>query len=330
MKNPEISIIIPVYKAEAYLSRCIDSIITQTFTDWELLLINDGSPDRSETICKDYAKKDIRIRVFNKPNEGVASARELGIQHANGKYSIHIDPDDWVEKDFLEALYYKALEKNTDMTMCDFIMEYGHSRQIDSQKPSMNPHEFLYQLLNQNRHSSLCNKLIKTELYHRYQLHFPTEMICWEDLYICCTMLIKGCSIDYVPKALYHYDFHSNSNSMVRKVTLKGLKAQIQCCSLIQQELPLKKQYMLNETKGMILITAFKNQILSEQEICTLYPEINNWYILKYGKDYENIYYYGLTLILKGHKQKQVIKRIKIIHFFMRIRRKIYQFFLIK
>lgn len=101
-KVPKISVIVPVYKAEAYLHRCVDSIIAQTFTDWELLLVDDGSPDRSGDICDEYASKDARIRVFHKENGGVSSARQKGLDEAIGEYTIHADPDDWVEPTMLE------------------------------------------------------------------------------------------------------------------------------------------------------------------------------------------------------------------------------------
>ena len=95
MSSPKISIIIPVYMAESYLHRCVDSIITQTFTDWELLLVDDGSPDHSGELCEKYASAyKSRIKAFHKPNGGVASAREFGMQQARGEYSIHVDPDD--------------------------------------------------------------------------------------------------------------------------------------------------------------------------------------------------------------------------------------------
>lgn len=123
-KEPKISVIVPVYKAEAYLHRCVDSIIAQTFTDWELLLVDDGSPDRSGDICDEYASKDARIRVFHKENGGVSSARQKGLDEAIGEYTIHADPDDWVEPMMLEELYKKAKEDDADMVICDFICEY--------------------------------------------------------------------------------------------------------------------------------------------------------------------------------------------------------------
>ena len=107
---PKISIIVPVYKAETYLSRCLDSIINQTFKNFEVLLIDDGSPDCSGEICDKYAAMDTRIRVLHKENGGVSSARQMGLDNAKGEYTIHADPDDWVEPNMLEELYKKAKE----------------------------------------------------------------------------------------------------------------------------------------------------------------------------------------------------------------------------
>ena len=105
--SPKISVIVPVYKAEAYLHRCVDSLLAQTFQDFEVLLVDDGSPDRSGEICDEYARKDSRVRVFHKENGGVSSARQYGMDHAQGEYTIHADPDDWVEPTMLEELYRK-------------------------------------------------------------------------------------------------------------------------------------------------------------------------------------------------------------------------------
>lgn len=121
---PKISIIVPVYKAEPYLHRCVDSILAQTFTEWELILVDDGSPDQSGKICDEYAKKDQRVKVIHKVNGGVSSARQKGLDEARGEYTIHADPDDWAEPNMLEELYNEASKKEADMVMCDFICEY--------------------------------------------------------------------------------------------------------------------------------------------------------------------------------------------------------------
>ena len=152
---PKISIIVPVYKAETYLHRCVDSILAQTFTDWELLLIDDGSPDRSGEICDEYAKKDSRVRVIHKENGGVSSARQRGLDESIGEYTIHADPDDWVEPTMLEELYNKAKEEDVDMVICDFFQNNGRSQEYIKQKPiEINRKKVLRELLFQQLHGS--------------------------------------------------------------------------------------------------------------------------------------------------------------------------------
>ena len=104
MNNKKVSIIVPVYNVEKYLQRCIESILTQTETDFELLLIDDGSKDKSGLICDEYAQKDKRVNVIHKENGGVSSARNLGIEKANGEWICFIDADDYVRQDFLSDI----------------------------------------------------------------------------------------------------------------------------------------------------------------------------------------------------------------------------------
>lgn len=101
---PKISIIVPVYNVERYIGRCVESIISQTFKDWELILVDDGSPDGSGSLCDEYAIKDSRIKVFHKKNEGVSSARNFGIRNASGEWITFVDSDDWIEENFLMDL----------------------------------------------------------------------------------------------------------------------------------------------------------------------------------------------------------------------------------
>lgn len=120
MNNPQISVIVPVYNTEKWLRRCVDSILAQTFTDFELLLIDDGSTDGSPTICDEYAGKDSRVRVFHKSNEGVSSTRNLGIVNSRGKRVTFIDADDWVEPDYLENL---LAGKRCDLSVCNYKID---------------------------------------------------------------------------------------------------------------------------------------------------------------------------------------------------------------
>ena len=120
-QSPKISIIVPVYKVEQYLPKCIDSILAQTFQNWELLLIDDGSPDNSGNICDEYAHKDSRIRVFHKKNGGVSSARNLGLDYAEGDYVMFVDSDDWISNDCLQVCLDEIKKDKLDALQFGFI-----------------------------------------------------------------------------------------------------------------------------------------------------------------------------------------------------------------
>lgn len=165
-QSPKISIIVPVYNVEQYLPRCIDSILAQTFTDFELLLIDDGSNDNSGKICDEYAEKDNRIRVFHKGNEGVSSARQIGLEKANGQYSIHADGDDWLESNMLERMYKMANTTNADIVISDFYIDkYEQSLYIRQQTTKKTSTEILKDILVGQLFGALWNKLVRHSLY---------------------------------------------------------------------------------------------------------------------------------------------------------------------
>ncbi len=275
---PKISVIVPVYKAEAYLHRCVDSIVAQTFTDWELLLIDDGSPDRSGDICDEYAKKDTRIRVIHKENGGVSSARQRGLDESVGEYTIHADPDDWVEPEMLDELYNKAKEEDADMVICDFICEYKSGGVIFKQQvDSYHADAILKKMFAQQLHGSCCNKLIRRECYCKYNVSFPKNIIRWEDLYVICSLLMHQIRIAYLPKAFYHYDQMVNNNSIVRKVTKQGLDSQIQFIEHFREiGCSLELLYpSMRATKEL----AYCSDILETKHVISLFSEINEKYM---------------------------------------------------
>ena len=146
--NPSVSIIVPVYNTAKYLCRCLDSILQQSFNDFEVLLVDDGSTDNSGEICDEYAAKDSRIRVFHKENGGVASAREIGIENAVGLYSIHVDSDDWIEKRMLERMYEEAQISHWDVLIADFYNDdKGETIYIHQQPSSSNSEQVLKDIL---------------------------------------------------------------------------------------------------------------------------------------------------------------------------------------
>ena len=125
MEEPLISVIVPVYKVEAYLRRCLDSIVNQTDRNLEIILVDDGSPDHSGAICDAYAKRDRRIRVIHKVNGGVSSARNAGLEAASGEYIGWVDSDDWIENDMFEYLKNLAVTCQADVAQCGRYWENG-------------------------------------------------------------------------------------------------------------------------------------------------------------------------------------------------------------
>lgn len=215
---PKISVIVPVYKAENYLHRCVDSLLAQTFTDFEVLLVDDGSPDRSGEICDEYAQKDDRVRVFHKENGGVSSARNVGIDNALGEYTIHADPDDWVEPNMLEELYKKAQEEDADMVICDFIKHTATKEIMCEQRPTNNTSfDVLNDILVQKLHGACWNKLIKASTYRIRGIRFPENIVIWEDQFFLINIIKEDIKVAHVNKYLYHYDYFINPNSLVRK-----------------------------------------------------------------------------------------------------------------
>ena len=208
---------------EKLMRKCLDSILAQTFTDFECLLIDDGSTDGSPTICDEYAQKDARIKVYHKPNGGLSDARNYGLERAQGKYSIFADPDDWVDAKGLDQFYEKAVETDADMVMCDIYYNDPYRQSYSSQKPSALDHySVLKDILSDKVQGFTVIKLIKTELYTRFNLKYPIGIYGCEDQYTICKLLKNNIHIEYVPIAFYHYMFYSN-NTLSRKYDDKTL-----------------------------------------------------------------------------------------------------------
>jgi glycosyltransferase involved in cell wall biosynthesis len=210
-----VSVIVPVYQAEKYLRRCLDSIISQTFTDWECILVDDGSTDGSGEICDEYASKDPRFKVVHKNNEGVGSARKAGHEIAKGTYEIHADADDWVDPDWLLALYQQVEREKADMAICDYERIFADkSEMCKGGLDTLRNEDLLEGMLNGSVWGVCWNKMVRRDCFERYQINFRPEMTYWEDLYVTCSLIVKGIRITYVPKMLYHYDCSLNGNGL--------------------------------------------------------------------------------------------------------------------
>lgn len=213
-ENIPVSIIVPVYKAEKYLDTCLKSIQSQTFPKFEIILVDDGSPDRSGEICDRYAESDRRIKVVHKENGGVSSARQAGIENASGEYTVHVDPDDWIEPCMLESMYSQALSTNADIVVCDYMEEKPGRSVRRKQNVPEDPRECVRMLLVETLHSACWNKLVRRSLYSENGVSFPQGINMWEDMATVPRLFAVAARVAYLPEALYHYVRYSNPNAL--------------------------------------------------------------------------------------------------------------------
>ena len=212
--NPLVSIIIPSYNAEKYLKRCIESIISQTMKDFEVLIINDGSRDGTGTIADDYASRDSRFRAFHQENQGVATARQVGLDNARGIFTIHMDADDWVDSDMLKELVSFAELKRADVVICDYYEIDGSTIRYNCQKPYPDDRLSIWGQSFNSLSGSLCNKLIRRDCYSQYGITFEKGVNYEEDKLICLKLLSHNISVHYLNRAFYHYDHTQNPQSL--------------------------------------------------------------------------------------------------------------------
>lgn len=237
--NPKISIIIPVYKAEKYIHECIDSILAQTLTEFELILINDGSPDKSGDICDKYAEKDNRIKVIHKKNEGPSIARNIGINIAKGKYIGFVDSDDVISNDMYEKMYNNIINNNSDIVICGYSeINISKDKTTNLTNP-LNGKNFIEgrairkefeELISKNTilgYASLWNKLYCKKFIVKNNILINEKLKIAEDLCFNIEAILKAEKISSVNEALYSYR-KINENSITnssRDIFYEGLNA---------------------------------------------------------------------------------------------------------
>lgn len=254
-----VSIIVPVYNAEKYLRKCIDSILSQTFKDIEVILVDDGSSDKSGEICDSYAKKDNRIRVFHQENGGVSVARQAGLDAASGEYIIHADPDDWIEDKEIEDLYLRAKADDLDLVLCDFLdCNLTETTYHKIELVGLSVEDITDQLLNGTLDGCCWNKLVRKRCIDEAGVSFRPKHISYCEDLLFWTRLLKNneLKIGYVPNAYYHYNIY-NTNSLTNKKNLNCLHSLIDVLSEIEKMYDKNKYNQFYAIKRAILFTAF-------------------------------------------------------------------------
>ena len=215
--TPKISVIVPVYKAEKYLHRCVDSILAQTFQDFEVLLIDDGSPDKSGDICDEYAKKDNRVRVFHKENGGVTSARKLGVENSVGKYILFVDSDDSLPKNAILILMSR-MTSDVDIVMGAWKKYFNNSNRLIllGIRGILGTYSYTKALLNSKVYTGPVGKLFRRNLFTEEVLNIPHHITNNEDLIMNLKIAKKIRNIHVLPtRVVYHY--HDNCDSASTK-----------------------------------------------------------------------------------------------------------------
>ena len=213
--TPCISTIVPVFKVEHYLRKCIDSLLAQTMREIEIILVDDGSPDRCPEICDEYARQDQRIKVIHQQNRGISAARNAGLAAASGEYIMFVDSDDWVEPDFCRIPYETAESKGADMVIFSCIRHEGEvsGRTRTGKIGNMTKQEAISKLARGVRFT-IWNKIYKKRLFN--EVSFP-EGENFEDLVVMPELINRADTIYSIDIPLYHYWIHKESTSRRKK-----------------------------------------------------------------------------------------------------------------
>ena len=211
---PLITVIVPCYKVENYLPKCIDSILRQTYRNLEVILVDDGSPDRCGEICDAYAKKDSRVVVIHKPNGGLSDARNVAIDQAKGEWITFIDSDDFVCDNYVEVLFELATVFDCECSVCPLNpFKEGEEPIVDHSlrhQEKMSPPKAVEQMFYQEKFdNNAASKLFHKRLFES-GIRFP-KGVCFEDLAITYQLLMMSKSVGYTDAKLYHYLLREDS-----------------------------------------------------------------------------------------------------------------------
>ena len=221
----KVSIIVPIYNVEKYLCRCLDSILDQTFTDYELILVDDGSTDSSGELAEGFGSRDSRISIYHKKNGGLSDARNYGIERAGGEYLCFIDSDDWVEKNYLGELVRLIEEYEADIAICGFKRNSGDEDIIQPQDPAViseSGTEAIDNLYGSHytEYVVAWNKLYKKEIFDGIRY---TEGMIHEDEAICGEVYCRARKVVRTDKVLYNYRSNNSSSIMTSGYSVKRL-----------------------------------------------------------------------------------------------------------
>lgn len=287
----EVSIIVPVYQVENYIRQCIDSILVQTFTDFELILVDDGSKDKSGQICDEYAVLDQRVKVIHKENGGLSDARNCGMDQAVGNYFMFVDSDDYIAPTMLEYLYKALMNKEADIAVCNFLHFFEEDRKRDFstniQSEVLSGAEIFYSRKNERVYgiwTVAWNKLYKRETLGNVRFRFGKYH---EDEFWANDIYQMDIKVVTIPECLYYY--RQRDNSIMGR---KNIKRDFDILEALQERIAV---YFMDERHAD---QAYKVMIFSLEYLAESKKLITN-------KDEEN------QFLQAEKKTKDMIKRLK-------------------
>ena len=280
MEKCLISIIVPVYNVENYISKCIESILAQTYHNLQIILVDDGSTDRSGELCDKYARKDIRIQVLHKANGGLVAARQAGLNISTGKYTGFVDADDYIDTEMLQRLYNFAEQNQVDFVHAGYYENNGNSLQYTSKEirycqSIRDKEEMLLQLFSVYPDSEMCaaiwSNLFKRDFIISNYNKVPVSQSYGEDLIAMCNCIIHTRNFISIPEGFYHYRIRKDS--MTKLISEQRFLDYYNLFNILRDTL-------LRENFAEPVIKALKKRfsILSMQTLA----EWNNIYIPKY------------------------------------------------
>ncbi len=261
LTNPLVSVIIPVYNAGSTLSIALNSLARQTYTNLEIVVVNDASTDNSEDLIKYFTgifeKRGIAAKALNhSQNQGVSTSRNTGLESASGDYIGYLDADDWMEPNAIELMVNEAIQKDADIVGCNWLLSFEQKERKMSQPSFASPQEAIQKIINGTLRWNLWLFLVRRSLYLNSNIRFIPGMNIGEDLRVMVKLLLEASRVCYIDKALYHYG-QSNLQSLtktfscehIRQITanVKDVEENVRKSSIaseIKESLPFLKQHI--------------------------------------------------------------------------------------
>ena len=296
-----LSLIIPIYNASSYLAFSLESLLSQPFQDFELILVDDGSTDASPSICDEYAAKDERIRVLHEPHSGVANSRQVGQEAAKGMYILYVDADDQVDPCMIADMYQEAVTQKADMVICDYRELTYDGEVYRKQEPTaLSGEAIMEDILSGKLYGALWNKMMRREWLQQTKASFPQGLTMREDLIFLSQCLPYASKIVYIPKAYYGYE-RRNASALTSHYVNESPAYYLQECLWV--DLILKNQFLLASTQQRLQTYLLELAYITLKSGLFDKPKWNAAFlkhpeILSYGTGYKKKM---VSLAFKGH-----------------------------